>query len=359
MKIDDIVKHYMEWIKRLTERPRIHLGGLEEATKGLVSHLQEIIFKKDISRAIEAKNSMAMYAHVLVACREQGADFILRELDMCLADLDKLLRASERSNPVRSIALPRANWSVEQVIVGRITTVPTHVDFMNLSELTSLRGGYCGMVIYLMRARPSVRELSNWPDKNSVIVSAGGSDTSEEMNYAASANMLYINGASNYFEELCRLEGNIVRLLPVEAATLIENSVVKKTIPLTRGTVLHPAIEYINQVVTHPINREIGYIFLAWCVERSKAGRSVLEQLKPLISSKQYEQRVAEGRVIPRKDYSNGYKLKPPSEPIRALARFATAREKRDFNYARKVARTFPCEPLVQLLLAVLSEEGD
>lgn len=51
------------------------------------------------------------------------------------------------------------------------------------------------------------------------------------------------------------------------------------------------------------------------------------------------------------------YKLQRGNEFIRALARFAAARERRDFDYALAAAKAIPCEPLVQVLTSVLSED--
>ena len=100
MQSDDTVTLHMEWMKRLADRPRMHLGALEECTNGLADHLQEIVSKGDIQRAQIAKNTLAMYIHVLAACREKGTSFMLQRLDLCLAELNKVLQVSEEHGPV-------------------------------------------------------------------------------------------------------------------------------------------------------------------------------------------------------------------------------------------------------------------
>jgi len=353
MDMDKTVVYYMEWLKRMTDMDRIHLKALEEITTGMVDHLRVIIREGDISRAQKAKNSIAMYRHVLDQCQKQGGDSLLRALEPCRADLNKLLHVPEESEPPTSVDLSEANWSERQTIIGKIKRIIGHLD---VNELASLRDGYFGTMIYLIDTRPTVHELLNWPDKNSIIISGGGGGASEEMNYARSEGIPYINNAGRYLSELVHLDGKVVRLF-CSSSPSIEDRGVKMvaSLPSTEVTFLQP-IEYINQVATHPIVREQAYAFLAWCVEGSKAGAAIYEQLKPLIPTERYKRHIDEGRQIPLKQYPEGYKIETVSQLIRALARFAAARERRDFDYAHEVARAFLCEPLIQILVGVLSE---
>lgn len=275
-------------------------------------------------------------------------------LKSSLAEIDKLLEVSEETEAPINMPLPEANWSVKQPIIGRIRLIST---YPNLDELVSLRGGYFGTMIYLMDTRPSVDELFGWSDKNSVIVSGGGGDDSEEKNYACSEGIPYINGAGRYFPDLVRLDGKVVRLLPSSPTRIEHREVAASTRLLPKEAAAYQPIEYINRVVTHPTIREMAYVYLAWCVEGSEAGMGILQQLKPLISTERYQHYTSEARLIPRKDYPEGYKLQTGNEFIRALARFASARERRDFDYVLEVAKAFPCEPLVQILTSVLSED--
>lgn len=353
MRMDKTVVYYMEWLKRMTDIRRIHLKALEQITTGLVGHLREIAREGDISRAQKARNSLAMYKHVLDECGKQGGYSLLRRLKPCLANLDKLLHVPEESEHPINVDLSEANWSVRQTIVGKIKSVTGHVD---LNEIASLRGGYFGTMIYLMDSRPSVHELFDWPDKNSIIISSGGGDTSEEMNYARSGGTPYINNAECYFSNLVRLDGKVVRVF-CSSPTRIEDRGVKVAARLlsTEVTFLEP-IEYINQVATDPIVREMAYAYLAWCVEESKAGAAIYEQLKPMIQSERCKRHIDEGRQIPIKRYPEGRKIESVSQVIRALARFGATREQRNFDYAEEIAQAFPCEALVEILTSVLSE---
>ena len=354
MEMDKTVVYYMEWLKRMTDIHRIHLKALEEITTGLVDHFREITREGDISRAQETKNSIAMYRHVLVECQKQGGYSMMRRLEPCLADLDKLLHVREESEHPLNIDLSEANWSVRQTIVGKIKRVTGQ---LGLIDMASLRGGYFGNMIYLMDARPSVHELLDWPYKNSIIVSSGGGSASEEMNYARSEGIPYINAVTGRcFSNLARLDGKIVRLF-CSSPTQIEDREVKAVARLlpTETTFLQP-IEYINQLATQPRVREMAYACLVWCVEETKAGAAIYEQLKTLISAERYEHHVNEARRIPIKRYTKGYKIKMVSQVIRALGRFAAARERRDFDYAQEIAQAFPCESLVETLTSVLSE---
>lgn len=215
MEMDSTIVHYMEWMKRMADKKLIHLGSLEKCRDGLEKHLQEILSAKDFSRAHKAKNSLGMYSHIFVEYRKLGADYMLQGLYCCITELDTLLNVSKkvRDPDVLSttMILSNANWSTKRGIIGKIGLVS---DYPDLDELVSLRNGYPGIMIYLMKTKASVFQVNNWPDKNSVIISAEGGPTSEEMNSAMSEGMLYINGARDYFSNLVHLGCKIVCLLP-------------------------------------------------------------------------------------------------------------------------------------------------
>jgi hypothetical protein len=143
-------------------------------------------------------------------------------------------------------------------------------------------------------------------------------------------------------------------LLPTEDAPPVRRTAVPWSSPTGDDTLSSAA--YIDSILTHPTNREMAYAFLAWGLEGSESGKVACEQLQRLITDGQYERRVVEGRGIPPKDYPPGYKLKTVSEIVRALARFATAREDGRLDYARAVAEAFPYEPLSHLLKGALAE---
>jgi hypothetical protein len=296
-----------------------------------------------------------MYRHVLGACRAEGAGFMLRELESCLDELDRLAGPPPADAPPTTVALPEANWSVRQPLTGRLRLIPAD---KNITDVMAARAGDAERVIYLLESRPTVVELMGWPDQNSCVVSCGGGPNSEEMNFAQSEIRPYVNGATRYFEVLKRLNGRHVILLPTDIMPAPRPGVANTDAEAylsVRDNSLSP-LGYVNRVVTHPTNREMAYAFLAWGLEGSKAGGAAYDELKRHLSADQYRRRVEEGRDIPRKDYAPGYKLKTTSEFIRALARFASAREGKNYDYALKVAGTFPYAPLARLLKGVLAE---
>jgi hypothetical protein len=126
----------MEWIKRMTDRRRIHLKALAECRDGLVRHVKEILSKKQVRKAREAKGTFAVFGDVLAACREQGAGFMLQGLESCLAELDKLAGPPPKNAPPTSVALPNANWSVRQPLTGRLRLIPAD---KNIRDLLSVR----------------------------------------------------------------------------------------------------------------------------------------------------------------------------------------------------------------------------
>jgi hypothetical protein len=179
------------------------------------------------------------------------------------------------------------------------------------------------------------------------------------MNFAQSDSRPYVNGAAQYFEVLKRLNGRHVVLLPTDtmpAPRAKRADVDVESYLLVEDKSLSP-LGYVNRVVSHPTNREMAYAFLAWGLEGSESGQKACEELKRLLTGEQYRRRVEEGRDIPPKDYPRGYKLRTTSEFIRSLARFALAREQKRYDYALKVAGTFPYAPLSRLLKGVLAEE--
>lgn len=366
--MDETVKYHMEWMKRLTDRGRIHLGGLERCTGGLITHLEEIIRKKSAGKAREVWDSMAQYSHVLRACREQGAGFMLVGLESRMERIESLAKrhrhaehkpadAAEEKAGLVSVALPGANWSLKQPLIGRLKVIPAGKD---IRRLLSSRAGDTDCVIYLLEStRATIVELIEWPDKNSYVVSSSGGANSEEMNFARSEGRIYVNGAAPYFESLKRLDGRQVILRPADVTPAAPPRVAPVNVESTLSVgddSLSPTA-YINRVVTNSTNREITYAFLAWSLEGSEAGRAACEELKRLLTNEQYRRRVEEGRDIPPKDYPRGYKLRTTSEFVRALARFASAREKRRYRYALKVAEAFPYAPLSRLLKEVLVED--
>ncbi len=354
--MDNTIVDYMEQLGRITNRKPIHLGALEKCRSGLINYLQEIVREKSSMSAQKAKNTLAMYSHVLAACREQRADFFGGRFQSCLTNLNILIRDREEMEPPTIVVLNESNWSVKQQIFGRIKCVSSHPD---LNELMSLRGGYFGTMIYLMGTRPSIPELLGWPDKQSVIVSTIGGENSEDMNYARSVRLPYINSAQGYYEDLRRLDGKtvILSLSSTSFAQIEDLRVSGDDSRLYVQSTLLPPVEYIDHVVKHPKVKEAAYALFAWCMDSSEVGMRTRERLMTSISTERSQHYVSEGRFIPRKDYPEGYKLIQPSEIVRALARFAIARERRELNYARKVARAFTCEPLAQILVDVLSED--
>jgi hypothetical protein len=297
-----------------------------------------------------------VYGDVLAACREQGAGFMLQRLESGLAELDKLAGPPPKNAPSTGVALPNANWSVRQPLAGRLRLIPAN---KNIRDLLSVRAGDAEHVIYLMESRATVVELMTWPDKNSDVVSAGGGPNSEEMNFAQSECRPYVNGAAQYFEVLKRLNGRNVVLLPTDTMPAPRAKSadvdVESYLPVEDDS-LSP-VEYINRVVIHSTNRVMAYAFLAWGLEGSESGQEACEALKRVLTGEQYRRRVEEGRDIPPKDYPRGYKLRTTSEFIRALARFASAREEKRFDYALKVAGVIPYAPLSRLLKGALAEE--
>lgn len=215
MEMDSTIVNYMECMKRMSDKNRIHLGSLDECRNGLEDHLQEIINAKDFSRAQKANNSLGMYSHVFVEYRKLGADYMLRGVYCYIEILKTMLnvskKVSEPNEPPTTIILSNANWSMKQRIIGKIGLVSDNPD---LDELVSLRNGYPAIMIYLMKTKASVFQVCNWPDKNSVIISAYGGNTSEELNAAMSEGILYINGAIDYFSKLEHFSCKIVCLLP-------------------------------------------------------------------------------------------------------------------------------------------------
>jgi len=112
---------------------------------------------------------------------------------------------------------------------------------------------------------------------------------------------------------------------------------------------LHP-IGYIHRILQDPLNRRLAYHYLLWCIHGSSENFHLQTQLEALQDDSHYDDDIREGRMIPRKDYPKGHVFQGPSEPIRALARFALAREQGDLDYARQIAEMFPCKALVKVL---------
>jgi hypothetical protein len=281
---------------------------------------------------------------------------MLQQLDSCMTELDEFVSAKSESVPPTVVTLPEANWSVARPVTGRIRLIPAGKD---VRDLMSFRAGDAERVIYLMDSKATVIELAMWPDKNSYVVSAGGGRNSEEMNFAMSEGRPYVNGARRYFEVLKRLIGKHVILLPYDAAPAARGkgaAISTGSYLLVDDDSLSPA-GYINRVVQHPTNREMAYAFMAWCLEGSTSGSAAYAELKGLVSARQYKNHVKEGRNISPKDYPRGYKLRTLGEFIRALARFAAAREEKNLDYAKTVANTFPYAPLARTLKKTLADD--
>jgi hypothetical protein len=211
-EMDGYIKDHIEWLKRLSEMPRIHYGGLGKCEDELTTCLRAMINRGKIQEVRKAYNILCFYSNVIIECKKRDP-MKLWKLEQCLIDIKTLLNVSTANEPVITIILSGANWSHRSPIVGKVIYIRdiNEVDFEKLMEL---KDGYLGKSLYLLRERPSVTQLSNWPDTNSLIISASGGSNSEEMNYAKAGGTQYINGAEKYFTELIQLNGEVVSLLP-------------------------------------------------------------------------------------------------------------------------------------------------
>jgi len=372
ISMDNTIISYIKPIERMAKRQRINLRSLEQQIECLIDYLREIINSKDISKAKKAKQTLATYSDIFCECRRQRLDFMIRKVDDYISRLDEILNNINDLNMIEStIFLDNANWSIKKEIIGKIVLISYHDSYNLDSNMFSLlRNGYSGLIIYLMpkSTKPSSKDILNWFDTNSCIVSDSGGRNSEEMNAARDKNLNYINGASIYYERLRELNGKIVRLLPEsdkeQVQQLIHNipesdeeQVQRLIHKISSHNNLHPAIKEFNNIILDTKNKLMAFCILIWSVNGSKSGEIIREQLKEVIQTPEYKYYIAEGRNIPSKDYQENGKISNVAIQIRALARFASARERKDYRYASKIVDIFSNISIVELLRNVLSED--
>lgn len=221
-RIDKTAANHIQQMVRILNHPMMNFHDLDECTEGLIRHLQDIIHEKDLPRALDALHTYNKYEgtyHFINRLKTFNLFYIMKQLCSCQNSLDTLLYIYEDKNEVstdiaRSIYLHDVNWSLKKITTGKIKFIRNY--FFQPGKyvykdrnLFCLKKGSPIVIIYLMENRPSVSELMNC---DGIVISAAYG--SEEMEYAISEGITFINGAEKYFSDLLRLNGKVVTIIP-------------------------------------------------------------------------------------------------------------------------------------------------
>jgi len=256
--------------------------------------------------------------------------FNLGRTDRTLERADSLSREDRaESVPLQPpIVVVDGNWSQSEMILGEIIPVkeaPSRV----------LRETSEGIPVFLYRGRPSVAELANWPKIGCMIVASSGGLRSEDMNYASSQGLRYINGiGEEQYEGLVAMRGRVVRVTPPD--------VMRDRVSLEGAEDSLPAISFILHLFRDSANRRFALHFLYWAIgDHPSALRDALSSRLDLTH---FEADVAEAREYDPRDYSESLDCSDSSGILRALGRLGAARERGEDANAKSILTALPAE---------------
>jgi hypothetical protein len=193
------------------------LRYLEEHRNSLKHTLEEILESEDPLRILQA--------HEILKCRKGlfnnihnmcGGGYIISPIETLAEKIENAVEKNEMNStsPKMTFQLKTANWSIPRPIVGKVFILNAFMTPESVaSEIERIRKKYFGMIIFLVDGKAPVAILARWPDPTSIIVAGQGGATSECMNFVR-GKIPYVNGAWDYFGELKKYVGEIIKIEP-------------------------------------------------------------------------------------------------------------------------------------------------
>jgi hypothetical protein len=217
---------------------------------------------------------------------------------------------------------------------------------------------------------PSPELYDIYNSRNSiVVVSSSGGVASEDMNYARSAEILYINGVGLGFDQLCEAVGREVTIGPPSMTSSSPTPLLSLLeVAQNRDFEQHclqalqfagpdavEAMSYIGSLLRHIENKETAIHFLYYALEDSSCNNAFIEWLKLMKNEYSYPCHITECRTIPYKKYPNDkISDRDPSSVLRALGRFSHAIRSDNHDYACYLYGVLP-KPLQGVLRPLLN----
>ena len=134
------------------------------------------------------------------------AEKFIKEVDAERGDWLRPQRAPSAPKYYEIIAI-NGNWTAPCIFVGEVFVV-------NSPPKTKSRKTGARRAIYAFPGKPTTIDLSNWGDKECLIVASGGGEQSEEMLMAREYGILYVNGVQEGFDQLVGRRGMVVAVAP-------------------------------------------------------------------------------------------------------------------------------------------------